>query len=148
MTMLYAAEYNPEEMGRRELSSPLSSLIAHMTTDDYDDRTTLDAVLQTCEYNLNVMGRNSEQICQQLASAVRLNSSAEGESHYLDYLSINSVMTNGPTKATGLFKRVFSTDLGTHGSHTKGHSVGPLVNCYIYSNFHWLWILKSSQFGI
>ncbi len=23
---------------------------------------------------------------------------------------------------------------------TLGHSVGPLVHCYIDSNFHWLWI--------
>ena len=35
---------------------------------------------------------------------------------------------------------VCSTDLGTYGSHTKGHSVGPLVHCLIDSNYYWLWI--------
>ena len=74
--MLYAAEYNPDEMGCRELTSPLSSLIAHMTTDDYEDRANIDDVLKACEKNLT--GRSSEHICQQLASAVKLNSSAEG----------------------------------------------------------------------
>ena len=75
--MLYAAEYNPDEMGRRELTSSLSSLIAHMTTDDYEDRANIEDVIKACEKNLT--GRSSEQICQQLASAVKLNSSAEGK---------------------------------------------------------------------
>ena len=77
MTMLYAAEYNPDEMGLRELTSSLSSLIAHMTTDDYEDRANIEDVIKACEKNLT--GRSSEQICQQLASAVKLNSSAEGK---------------------------------------------------------------------
>ena len=80
MTMLYAAEYNPDEMGRRELTSSLSSLIAHMTTDDYEDRANIEDVIKACEKNLT--GRSSEQICQQLASAVKLNSSAEGKGFY------------------------------------------------------------------
>ncbi len=29
-------------------------------------------------------------------------------------------------------------DSGMYGSHTQGHSVGPLVHCYVDSNFHWL----------
>ncbi len=41
-----------------------------------------------------------------------------------------------------MFKNLFSTDSGAYGSHTLGHSVEPLVHCYIDSNFHWLWILK------
>ena len=31
----------------------------------------------------------------------------------------------------------FSTYSGTYGSHIKGHSVGPLVHCYINSNYHY-----------
>ncbi len=36
--------------------------------------------------------------------------------------------------------RGFTTDSGTYGSHSQGHSVGPLVHCHIDSNLHWLWI--------
>ncbi len=46
------------------------------------------------------------------------------------------------------FLRGFSTYSGAYGSHTIGQRVGPLVHCYIDSNFHWLWISKSSQFGV
>ncbi len=46
--------------------------------------------------------------------------------------------------------RGISTDSGTHGSHSQGHSVGPLVHCHVDSNLHWLWdfthkTLKSTQ---
>ncbi len=83
--MLYAAEYNPAELGRRSLTPPLSSLIAHMTTDDHEERASLADVLHVCEQNLG--GRSSELICQQLAATVKLNSSAEGEFCQL-YLSV------------------------------------------------------------
>ena len=36
--------------------------------------------------------------------------------------------------------RGFSTYSGVYGSHTLGHSVGPLVHCCLDTNFHWLWI--------
>ena len=34
--------------------------------------------------------------------------------------------------------RGFTTYSGTYGSHSQGHSVGPLFHCH--SNLHWLWI--------
>ena len=98
MTMLYAAEYNPDEMGRRDLSSPMSSLIAHMTTDEYEDRANMEDVMRACEQNLD--GRSSELICQQLAATVKLNSSAEGKKMFLCSLWKEKVLSSTLYRAT------------------------------------------------
>ena len=87
MTMLYAAGYNTvTDNHSLDLSPELEDVITAMTMDEYDDRATLESVLDQCHVMLE--GASSEVICGQLAAMDKLDASLEGGSS-VPKLSIN-----------------------------------------------------------
>ena len=77
--MLYAAGYNTLTANHSlDLSPELEDVITAMTMDEYDDRATLETVLDQCHAMLE--GASSEDICGQLAAVVKLDASLEGGS--------------------------------------------------------------------
>lgn len=75
--MLYAAGYNTvTDNHSLDLSPELEDVITAMTVDEYDDRATLEYVLEQCDTQLQ--DTSSEEICGQLADIEKLDTSVQG----------------------------------------------------------------------